>query len=540
MSVSCRSLVIFVLAIAISGCAIDSQIPLSSVTPNICTLEAEGEFQFGEGTNNNPYIICTSEQFLKIQSNEAYWSQSFRLAADIDLSTESSVSPIGRYDSSAPGSALGFSGQFDGNDFTIRGVSLEAPTQDDAVGLFAYTNGATISNLKISNFDIKAFQKGALLVGSSLNTSFYNIELSGSVGPRTGEDVGFDLGGLIGYGVVDDSSKAYEISNIIINNITISGHDLVGALAGRILANSDNLDFSIEGVDSQSTFTHSSSGNTIGGVVGLINCSGANNACSFKNIRHVGDVAITEGGGSWSGGIFGQLYVNGDQSSATIEEVSYFGDLSSIADFNLGGAIGTIVGNLAFNGKNSTYNISKVAAESDISILSNAIGTNNCWGGLFGQLGANDNTSSTLTLSDSYFKGHFSTANSNNLQHVAGILGCFRTSGAGSAVSQFRRVYANFTESISSATTSNTLAIVGSFLSGSPTSPTVSFTDVYFTAPVLFVGGSGEAEPTNSAEVNSLNSTQAEQQASYSGWDFSSVWTIEEGQDSPSLRGQTP
>ncbi len=537
MSVGCRSFMVILLAVGICGCAIDSQIPQLSVTPNICSIEAEGEFQFGDGTVNNPYIICTPEQFLKIQNNEAFWSQSFRLGADIDLSAENSVIPIGRYNNSAPGSALGFSGQFDGNGFTISGVSLEAATQDDSVGLFAYTDGATLSNLKISNFEIKAFQKSALLVGNSLNTSFYNIEISGSVGPRTGENVGVDLGGLIGYATVDDTSKAYQISNIAINNISISGHDLVGALVGRILANSANVNFSIENVNSQSTFTHSSGGNTIGGVAGLINCSGTNNICNFKNIRHQGDVAITEGGGSWSGGIFGQLYVDGDQGSATLEKISYFGNLSSIADFNLGGSIGSIVGNLSYNGKNASLEMSKLAAESNISILANAIGTNNCWGGLVGQLGANDNTSSTLNLSDSYFKGHFSTANSNNLRYVGGLVACLRTSGAGSASSQFQRVYANFTENLSSATTSGTLAIIGTFISGAPT---VSFTDVYFTAPPLFIGGSGEAEPTDSSEVNALNSTQSEQKTSYSGWDFNSVWEIQEGVNSPTLRDQTP
>jgi hypothetical protein len=102
-----------------------------------------------------------------------------------------------------------FSGNFDGNDFTIRGLFINRTNEKD-VGLFGIVAGqkkspATVSNLKLQDLYIKGDMFVGGVAGDSEFASFSNINvLSEEI---FGRDV---VGGLLGTG-----------KNVVVNNILI-------------------------------------------------------------------------------------------------------------------------------------------------------------------------------------------------------------------------------------------------------------------------------------------------------------------------------
>ena len=137
-----------------------------------------GDFAGGVGTETNPYIINTVEQFLKI-GEEAYSSKYFKLSADLDFTNyiiDSETTPY--YITSAwPDfpwySHIGcFSGTLDGNGYKIMNVKA---SEEVASGFFTLLENATIKNLSY-------YSEGGVSLGvmSKGNTLFENVDCYGS------------------------------------------------------------------------------------------------------------------------------------------------------------------------------------------------------------------------------------------------------------------------------------------------------------------------------------------------------------------------
>ena len=167
----------------------------------------------GVGTESDPYIISTLEQFnnVKYDLNGYY-----KLSENIDIQN-SEWQAIGTKD--AP-----FTGVFDGNGHAISNLTITKETVD-YIGLFGNTNNATITNVKLINVSIKGRNMVGGLVGNAAGkTSIKNSSVSGSSMVNGQSLVGGLLGGSVTCNVEGCSSNA---------NVVASGNGYAGGLIGK-------------------------------------------------------------------------------------------------------------------------------------------------------------------------------------------------------------------------------------------------------------------------------------------------------------------
>jgi len=127
-----------VLALALQACAVSiNHLPVngaasfSTTSSFSCSGAALSATSFagGSGTASDPYLICTATQLDLIDQNASNMPMSFKLMADIDLSsfTSNSFHMIG--------TGIAFSGAFDGNGKTIRNLVYSNATGQHYRGL---------------------------------------------------------------------------------------------------------------------------------------------------------------------------------------------------------------------------------------------------------------------------------------------------------------------------------------------------------------------------------------------------------------------
>lgn len=215
----------------------------------------------GNGNADNPYQIWNAAQLQSMNtataSNYKIFSGKYlKLINDIDCSTITEFTPIGN-------NTKKFAGTFDGGGHTVRNLTLGiAVSTSDVVysGLFAYAEGATISNLILLNPRLSAKAKqsaehiGALIgfvfaTNANAITTITNCHVCLSSGSdATIESTNTEranAGGLIGqcsYTILQACSSAISvISNektsggLISNggNITLIGCRTTGAITGE-------------------------------------------------------------------------------------------------------------------------------------------------------------------------------------------------------------------------------------------------------------------------------------------------------------------
>ncbi len=192
--------------------------------------------------------------------------------------------PIG-LDSTNTGASR-FTGSFNGEGYTISGLTINLPSTDH-VGLFGYTGtSATIQNVGLVDVNIT----GSTFVGSLVGSNFGTVNNSYATGSVTGTDTTDTdgtqnkVGGLVG-------GNSGTISNSYANvNVTGSG-DRVGGLAGGS-----------SGTISDSYATGAVNGSSyVGGLVGG-NSGTISNSYATGNVTGTGDKVGGLVGGSGDGG----------------------------------------------------------------------------------------------------------------------------------------------------------------------------------------------------------------------------------------------
>ena len=172
----------------------------------------------GEGTEQSPYIIASTEDWNKIATNITYFNSTFngyqgkyiRLDADINVSQIMGTMTA----ESTQGNA--FQGTFDGNNHAITATISD--TEHQGTAPFCYINNATIKNL-MANGTIEAGSKqhAAALVGFANGTSrIENCKVTASVSGGT------HIGGILGHSLN--------------SNVTISGCLFSGTMTGGATA----------------------------------------------------------------------------------------------------------------------------------------------------------------------------------------------------------------------------------------------------------------------------------------------------------------
>ena len=241
----------------------------------------------GAGTEQNPYIIKTTEHLSEIQKmvadGDSFAGAYFQIANDVSLPTN--WTPIGTRDTA-------FSGHIDGNHKKLTVPAGEKP-------LLGCINGASVKDLDIY---------GEQIEGAGLVDDFTGVGLSGSAivldnvtlksGSKTLKS------GLVAAGAGNGYASASAGFVMTIRNCTVESNVVVGytgtesqigSIAGRFQGTIENCTSSatVKGKD------------YVGGIIGTRDNAMAQ--CVVKNSTFHGTV---ESSGSYAGGIVGGGYDN--------------------------------------------------------------------------------------------------------------------------------------------------------------------------------------------------------------------------------------
>lgn len=193
------------------------------------------------GVDIENYMLVRSADELANIINDL--SGNYMLAKDIQLNPSKTYSPLG-------GDNKAFSGQFDGNFFSVKNINIPRTAYAQYGGLFGRTEGARIENVKVVDTNIytrnsttnnnKIHGAGGI-AGYAEDTTFINVanvvssdatstqgRVLNDVGINTG-DPASAVGGLVGWAVGSTSiNSSYNEATVI------SGNGLVGEIKSEV------------------------------------------------------------------------------------------------------------------------------------------------------------------------------------------------------------------------------------------------------------------------------------------------------------------
>jgi len=223
----------------ISNLVISSVLLFGSASPLLLEV-GNASALTGNGTSGDPYVISSCGDLEGVIGGNS--DVHYELGQDIDctgVNGGNGFTPIGTV-----GLSNGFRGVFDGRNYTISGVAINA-AQQDGIGLFAGTEGATIKNLKLDGVTITdAGYDTGTLVGMAYNTNISHVSSTNlsitegipgwNVGGLTGQFDSGDLGTTIS--TLDSAAASGTITSSQIGGMAYGG--LVGELNYNIITNS--------------------------------------------------------------------------------------------------------------------------------------------------------------------------------------------------------------------------------------------------------------------------------------------------------------
>lgn len=337
----------------------------------------------GEGTEENPYLLKTADDFATLAANinaeNTGAGEFFQLAGDIDFAG-----------AQLPMIALGgitnvnkveyaFEGVIDGQDFTISGVKHDQPNKTDAYSSYVGIVSALGENGVIKNLTIEGEISGNLYVGAFAglsagliencfnyapitNTGAYGAGIVGSLIRGTGvvrdcenwgavtSDGGSYACGIVGGSQRHTSIEAYNYAIVNCDNyadITSSGVGAAGIVGsgGGLVTDCNNYGKVTAG------------GQYAGGIMACSN----NEAVTFKRCINTGVVT----GSSKVAGIAGELrneasLLDGCYNLAEVEDgvVSGGGIVGTDADESKVKNVGGLVGNSTKEGATVKHSVS--------------------------------------------------------------------------------------------------------------------------------------------------------------------------------------
>jgi len=219
----------------------------------------------GDGSNTNPYIICSPQQLDAVRDEpDAY----YQLCGNIDLTAYLAPGGEGYAKWGVNGwmpignSTTPFTGAIDGAGYTISGLRISRAGTNE-IGLFGVLfNSGTVKNL--------------------------TLNITNNITNSTGTYVGGLAGRLSGASTISNCS--------VTGSGTISGGSYIGGVAGQI-----NNASAVTGCYSSVNISGS---NSVGGLAGWVGETGRGYG-AITNCYATGSVT---GGGSNIGGLVGQLY----------------------------------------------------------------------------------------------------------------------------------------------------------------------------------------------------------------------------------------
>ncbi len=280
----------------------------------------------GNGTESNPYEICSKEQITQLATNvgsPGYQSAHFRQCANIDYEG-STHTPIGDEGST-------FAGTFDGNGYQISNVQINGSAKH--LGFFGAVSGATLKNLNFVS-PLMTVTEGTtisagVLAGVAGHTSITSVIISnGTLSGSTGLD-SLALGGLLGAGsavTIQNSKIEVDITaqssfaggvaghavTCTLTGVTVMGN-IVGNVAGGLIGLSKGSTISSSLVTGRITGNESA-----GGLISNMQGTTISDSAVYAEY-------IEAGGASPAGGIMGQCPLNCTLSRVISGSISIMG-----------------------------------------------------------------------------------------------------------------------------------------------------------------------------------------------------------------------
>ena len=287
----------------------------------------------GEGTEENPYLITSTNDFAYLVSQLATYDsnygygQFFKQIADIKAPIPNCLYQGNAY-KSAP-----FAGNYDGDSHKILNLTYlgtNGGEQSDAIGLFSILHdGAVIRNLDIEGADIEYPGNccGLLAGVANGNIRIENITLNGNI--KSTKD---KVGGLIGY----IEGNAQSLAQISIRNVRLgvsfseSGSSYIGALIGW----AENASIQVEDISSDGIFKNLRGNNHVAGLIGKL--YGQIDARKIK-LQHttLNDFPIS--GNQNVGGLIGEAFL---QAASNFKDITI--DMPIKGSSYVGGLMGQI------------------------------------------------------------------------------------------------------------------------------------------------------------------------------------------------------
>jgi hypothetical protein len=278
----------------------------------------------------------------------------FALDGSVDFYLERDIvltqpwTPVGNGD--APFEAL-----FDGQGHSVTVNSFSGPILEDIeynakfLGFFGMTGGAEIKNTAIrynlagtvdisGEGDTYSDQRAGGVAGFARNTTFENIQVSGSFSILGDGDDSFSVGGIAGY------AEDVTITNCHVQGV-ISGETVneisVGGIVGDVIASQPDPEYSITGSSFTGTVSSTSGGTSaIGGIVGYLDdyeitaCYAEGHIEAEGCNPHVGGIAGEMD--SYTDGIIKNCYAAGIIKGTSTDPVTGYSMSGGIAGYSIG------------------------------------------------------------------------------------------------------------------------------------------------------------------------------------------------------------
>ena len=264
------------------------------------TIEGDGSYTVNneKGLKNLAELVNNGETNINITLN-----------TDLNL-TDMKWTPIGT--ESQP-----YTGTFDGNGKTIRGLKIDKSGTDDVGLIGCLGSGGKVQNVTLTNISVS----GANCVGGIAGQNYGTVENCSVNGTVTGQN---PTGGIVGinYGTISGCSAEGTVTG----NINVGG---ISGLSVRIYdtGTGSYLGSTIEGCHSTAAVSGSSS---VGGVLGNLGNNSFLMAC-----YSTGNVTVTSTDVSFVGGVVG---IN---SQGTVTGCYHAtGEITSLGGGRIGGIVG--------------------------------------------------------------------------------------------------------------------------------------------------------------------------------------------------------
>lgn len=450
----------------------------------------------GSAYGASPSYICTAEHLAHVAATGDYV-----LGTDLAL-----TAPL------KPNAVLG--GTFDGQGHTITGLTINLPT-DPNVGLFRTTTaGSAIKNLKLVSVSIAGADIVGALVASAVGVTITDVSVTGSV---TGTE---QVGGLVGSmsgGTITGSDSSATVNGT--NDST--GVGFTGGIAGQLLGGAKIASCTASGQVNSAIYGGGIAGGLLAGtaidgatfsgaVVSVITAGGIAgiSSGSITNVTSSGEVTAPID----AGGILGEMDLG------VVSEALFTGT-ATVTDAYAGGGL---IARVTVGSPSATLTLADSASLGTV-IMTLPSGNNGGYvGGLIGDAELVIVTG-TLALRDLFSAATMSAPTTGvpiNDPFVGGLIGgLIRQTTSGNSGPEYTTFIMN-----------NVLSVTAQPIFGIVDGGVITATHCFWNA------SNGKTDPDSGCVAQTT--AQLQTQATFTGFDFATVWSIAAGQY-PKLRAVT-